>query len=346
MFPATTSGLRHASPFFQGRPGQSAANAAQAPRRGTASPPGLRSCRPPAWPPAGEPRAVASECFTFCESSRLGTLLHMPRRSSRTSLPPTKPLARQPSRIGKLDASALICELRQLHEEAEDPDVERMPTDDEIYGALLYCEKHTAALLKLAPEKRKEAALRRVQLWEFLRERAEIHQARAIADARGAGAQWLELVPVLAVKAPSAAYNKSKRLRAAALRDETPEAEPLRRTPEAVNEAEERIARHQRAERRAEEAARRRHHLLAPVAQRLLDNRDGLVRNEDAEYWLDEVAEVLPHCTTATQMVSLSRYLSAALRALEREEQRTARPVATTDEARLARSAAAELLNR
>ncbi|MER6529054.1 hypothetical protein [Streptomyces sp. NPDC001508] len=266
-------------------------------------------------------------------------------RRARKSPSPTTPLVKQPLRIGTLDAVGVVGELRQLHEDAEDPSVERMPADDEVYGALLYAEKHAGALRRLPPERQKAAALKRVVLWEYLRERAEVHQARAVADARGTGAEWAELAPVLAVKASSAAYNKAKRLRAAALADEAPrDAEPLRRTPEAVIAAENRIARHKQAEQRAQEAVRRRHHILVPVAQRLLDHRDGLVPDEDAEYWLDEMAEVLPSCTTATQMTSLSRYLSAAVRALSRREQRTTLPVATTDEARIALAAAVALV--
>lgn len=264
----------------------------------------------------------------------------------RKSSPPTKPLVRAPGRVGKVDAAAVVSELRELHEEAEDPSVERMPTDDEVFSALLHAEKHAGVLRKLPPEKQRAAALKRVQLWEYLRERAEIHQARAVADARAAGAEWSELAPALAVKAANAAYNKAKRLQAAVLSDDTAHPEPVRRTPEAVVAAEQRLARRREAEQRAQEAARHRHHLLVPVAQRLLDHRDGLVLDEDAEYWLDEVAEVLPNCSTPTQMVGLERYLSAAVRALSKLEQRTARPVTTGDEARLALSAAVECLAR
>ncbi|AWW43612.1 hypothetical protein DN051_41505 (plasmid) [Streptomyces cadmiisoli] len=82
------------------------------------------------------------------------------------------------------------------------------------------------------------------------------------------------------------------------------------------------------------------------MAQRLLDHREGLVLDEDAEYWLDEVAEVLPNCVTGIQMVSLHRYLGAAVRALSRLEQRTARPVTMTDEAGLALSAAAHFVEQ
>ncbi|MET9760000.1 hypothetical protein ABZ016_13225 [Streptomyces sp. NPDC006372] len=260
--------------------------------------------------------------------------------------PPTKPLVKQRTQVGKLDATAVVGELRQLHEDAEDPSVERMPADNETYSALLYAEKHASALRRLPPERQQQAALKRVQLWQYLRERAEIHQARAVADARAAGAEWQQLAPALAVNAANAAYNKAKRLKAAAWMEDAPGAEPVRRTPEAVAATEQRLSRERAAERRAQEAAQRRHQSLMPVAGRLLEQRSGLVLDEDAEYWLDEVAEVLSSCSTPTQMVSLSRYLSAAVRALGNAEKRLALPAATTNEAHLALSAAVAFLEQ
>ncbi|MFJ6651101.1 hypothetical protein ACIQPS_36430 [Streptomyces sp. NPDC091290] len=243
-----------------------------------------------------------------------------------------------------MDAAAVVGELRQLHEDAVDPNVERMPADEEIFGALLYAEKHANALRRLPSEQQRAAALKRVKLWQFLSEQSEVHQARAVNDARAVGAEWQELAPVLAVKAASAAYNKARRLQAAALMEDSPEAEPVRRTPEAVLATEQRRIRQQEAERRAEEAAQQRHHLLMPVAQRLLQHRDSLLLDEDAEYWLDEVAEVLSNCSTPIQTVSLSRYLAAVVRALTNAERHTARPAATTDDARLALAAVAEFV--
>ncbi|MEU6479320.1 hypothetical protein ABZ858_20990 [Streptomyces sp. NPDC047017] len=244
-----------------------------------------------------------------------------------------------------MDAAALVGELRQLHEDAEDPDVERMPADHEVYGALLYAEQRAAALRAQSLEVRRAAALGRVRLWEYLKEQAEPHQARAVDDARAAGVPWAELAPALAVAAPSAAYNKAKRLKASTLTDETPHAHPVRRTPEAVLQAERRLVQEQAAERRAQEAAQRRHEVLVPLAARLLAQRDGLSADEDTDYWFEEIEAVLPHCRTPLQMVSLQRYLSAAVRSLSKQEQRTARPVARTDEAHLALTAAKEFVN-
>lgn len=258
----------------------------------------------------------------------------------------TKPLLKAPVRIGALDARAVVGELRQMHEDAGDPDVERMPADEELFGALLYAERHSQALRRRSAAAQRAAALKRVRLWEYLREQADVHQARAVDDARGSGAQWVELAPALAVNAPSAAYNKAKRLKAVQLVDETPQGRAVRRTPEAVLEAERRIAREQVAERRAQEAAQLQHELLVPVADRLLKERASLRIDEDVEYWLEEIEAVLPHCETPLQMVSLQRYVDAALRALSKLEKRTARPVALTDEAQLALAAAVELRQR
>ncbi|MGV9937182.1 hypothetical protein ACWDY4_42760 [Streptomyces olivaceoviridis] len=265
------------------------------------------------------------------------------KKRARSAIRPTKPLVKTPMRIGSLDAPAVVGELRKIHEDAEDPDVERMPADDELFGALVYAEKHVQALRSQPPEVQRAAALKRVQLWEYLREQTEIHQVRAVEDARRAGAQWIELAPALAVGAPNAAYNKAKRLKAVQLIDETPQAHPVRRTPEAVLSAERRIALEQAAERRAQEAAQRRHELLVPVATRLLEQRESLQCDEDADYWLEEIEAVLPHCQTPLQMLSLNRYLDAALRALLKLEKRTGRSPALTEEARLALAAAVEL---
>ncbi|WP_351233285.1 hypothetical protein [Streptomyces sp. NPDC002133] len=289
-------------------------------------------------------RQPATLPFTECESpSGKGRLIVMAHRTRR-SAGPVKPLLKTPVRIGSLDAAALVGELRQLHEEAEDKDVERMPADGELFQALLYLESHKGALKN--PEARRVAGIKRVQLWEYLREQVDLHQAQAIEDARAANATWADLVPALAVNAASAAYNKAKRLRAAVLSTASHGDRPVRRTPEAVVEVERQIAAQAAAERRAEEEARRRHELVFPVAQRLLEHRAGLTEDEDVIYWLNEVAEVLPRCETPTQKVSLRTYVQAVVRELRKSESRTGRPVATTEEARLAYAAAADLFPR
>ncbi|WP_445520944.1 hypothetical protein [Streptomyces sp. NEAU-174] len=268
----------------------------------------------------------------------------MAGRTSRPSVPATKPLVKPRVRIGNLDAAALVGQLRQLHEDAEDEAVDRMPADEELYQALLHLEAHAGALKHEGA--RREAAVARVKLWEYLREQADIHQSKAVEDAREANVEWTGLVSALAVKTASAAYNKATRLRAAVLTEGSHGSDsPVRRTPEAVLDAERRASLRAAEERRAEQEAARRHGLLAPVAQRLIEHRTGLDDGGDVSDWLDEIAMVLRDCRTPTQIVSLQTYVEAAVRALRKIERTNARPAASTLDARLAYEAAAELVD-
>ena len=264
-------------------------------------------------------------------------------RPSRMPTPPTKPLLKAPVRIGEFNAAAVIGELRCLHAAAEDPDLDQMPADDETYQALLYLEAHAGALKDVSAQR--EAAISRVKLWEYVREQTDIHQVQAIAHARASGVEWAALAPPLAVNSPSAAYNKAVRMRAALLVDPDNTGRVLRRTPEAVLQAERAAAERAAAEHRAQAQAARRHQILAPIAQRLLDHRSGLAVDEDVTYWLDQIDAVLP-CGTPTQFVSLETYVQATVRALRQVERTTAKPAATTIDAQLAYAAALELFQR
>ncbi|MEU2718650.1 hypothetical protein [Streptomyces sp. NPDC007205] len=265
-------------------------------------------------------------------------------RLIRKSAAPTRPLLKVPVRLGAVDTAALIAELRQLHEDAEDENVGRMPADEELYQALLYLEAHSGALK--SEEARRKAAITRVKLWEYLREQADVRQGKAIEDARAAKVEWTALAESLAVNTASAAYNKAKRLRATTLMDPERGDRPVRRTPEAVLVAERRAAAKAAAERRMQEEAARHHALLAPVAQRLIEHRAGLDDDDEVTFWLDQVAAVLPDCETPIQIVSLGRYVEAVVRELRRSERESARPAARTNEARLAYAAATAVLSR
>ncbi|MFD7004427.1 hypothetical protein ACFWA5_51665 [Streptomyces mirabilis] len=206
-----------------------------------------------------------------------------------------------------------------------------MPADEELFRALLHLEAHAGALK--SGEARRKAAITRVKLWEYLREQADVHQSEAIEDARAANAEWAELVPALAVNTPRAAYNKATRLRAAALTDHSHGDRPVRRTPEAVLEVERQAALRAAAERRAQEQAARRHGLVAPVAQRLIEHRAGLEDDGEVTFWLDQIAAVLPSCQTPTQLVSVETYVEAVVRELRKVERTTVRLVASTADA-------------
>jgi hypothetical protein len=267
-------------------------------------------------------------------------------RPTRKSTAPTKPLLKPPIRIGNIDTAAVIGELRQLHEAAEDKNVDRMPADEELFGALLHLETHADALKDERVQR--ESAIKRVRLWEHLREQVDLHQSKAIEQARAAGVQWVDLAPSLAVNAPSAAYNKAKRLQAAVLTEEAARRPvdkngPVRRTPEAVREFERLAAAKAAAQRRAEAEAASRHALLAPLAQRLIEQRAGLDDEREVTYWLDQIAEVLTECRTPTQLVSLETYVKAVVRELRKIERTTARSAASTADAQAAYAAAAKL---
>ncbi|MFD3620664.1 hypothetical protein ACFWWT_36620 [Streptomyces sp. NPDC058676] len=260
-------------------------------------------------------------------------------RSVRRSTSPTKPLLKAPVRIGHLDTAAVIGQLRQLHEQAEDENVDRMPADEELFGALLYLEAHAEALKSV--EARRASAIERVRLWEYLRQQVDVHQSRAVEDARAAQAEWAELASALAVNVPSAAYNKALRLRAAALTNPADPNLPVRRTPEAVLLAEQQAAARAAAERRVEEEASRRHALVVPVARRLLEHRASLDDDDDVTFWLDQIEAVLPHCETPTQLVSLGIYVEAVVRELRKAGLTTSE---TGEDALAAIAAAAELV--
>ncbi|WP_406841920.1 hypothetical protein ACICHK_42965 (plasmid) [Streptomyces sp. AHU1] len=216
-----------------------------------------------------------------------------------------------------------------------------MPADEELFGALLYLEGRARALK--STEARRTAAVERVRLWEYLRQQADIHQVRAVDDARAANAEWAELAPALAVRAPSAAYNKALRLRAAVLSNPADPERPLRRTPEAVLLAEQQAAAKAAAERRAGEEAARRHALLEPAASRLLKHRAELDDDDDVEFWLDQIEAVLPHCETPTQFVSLGIYVEALVREV-RKSSYAERLAVLSENARSAIAAAGQLV--
>ncbi|WP_166026464.1 hypothetical protein [Streptomyces chilikensis] len=263
-------------------------------------------------------------------------------RKKKTARDAAAPLRREPVRLGPVNANALVGELRTVHETAGGAD--GMPDDAEVYAALLWAERNAAQLDEAAPEPRRRAALIRVLLWEHLREQADLHQGRAVEAARTAGATWAELASPLAVRTPSAAYNKAQRLAAATLTDATDHDRPVRRTPEAVAAARLRHAERERAALRRRQAATERHPLVAAAARRLLDHREDLARDDDTDFWLDEAEYVLDDCTTALQQESLERYLAAAVRHLQHHHRTTGEPPATGPEALKAWEAVRDLV--
>jgi hypothetical protein len=150
-----------------------------------------------------------------------------------------------------------------------------------------------------------------------------------VQDAREASAEWAELVRPLAVGAASGAYTKARRLRAAELSGRS-DVGPVRRTPEAVARAEEELAAAERAAHWREQLEKLWKAVTLRAARGLLDVREELRRDEDADYWLDEITAVVKNCRTPRRFASLAVYLSAAVRHLRQLERRTGQPAAAT----------------
>ncbi|MET9111806.1 hypothetical protein [Streptomyces zhihengii] len=218
-----------------------------------------------------------------------------------------------------------------MHEDAEDPRIERMPASEEIYGCLVYLEANAHALRQLPARKQGIAAVKRVLLWQFLRERIDHHQHRAIASARSVEVPWADLAPALAVNSPSAAYNRAQRLQAAQLAEHPAlDGRPVRRTPEAVAVARRTVAAREAEERRRREAAQRRHAAVLEAARGLLRHRAELAPDLDVLDWLDEVAAVIEDCETPVQVVSLETYVRATVRSLRSVERLSGEPSTRT----------------
>lgn len=265
-------------------------------------------------------------------------------RKTRGPVAAAAPLRKTPATAGEADPATLLGELAAAYAAAGARD---MP--DDLLGALRYAERHQGVLAApdsgLSQDAVRKAALNRVRLWEHLRrETAELvdrHQVRAVDAARTAGAEWADLAEPLAVRAASSAATKAKRMRAVDLTD--PAGRRLRRTPEAVDAALAYQEGQAVAALRREAAEQRRRALVTRIATNLLAHRVELAADEEVAYWLDETATVLADCRTPTQVVSLATYVEAAVRHLQRHEQRTGESAAVTEGAVAAYEAACAL---
>ncbi|MGI5353531.1 hypothetical protein ACQEU8_35940 [Streptomyces sp. CA-250714] len=246
----------------------------------------------------------------------------MPSRTRRVPPPAAAPLRQPPTRLRPMDPGAVVAELRELHVAADDATVEQMPADEHPREALLYAERRAHTLTD--PAARRRATLLRVRLWEFLRREADPHQSRAVRDARDAGVHWEDLAEPLGVKkgSASAAESKARRLRATEL-SAMPGALPVRRTPEAVARTEAERAEAERVERLREIREQRRGEATVRLGRELLAVRAELAADEEADYWLDQVAAVVTDCRTPRQIASLGTYVSAALRHLQPVDRHT-----------------------
>lgn len=186
-----------------------------------------------------------------------------------------------------IDPWNLTARLRKLHEDAGDPDVERMPEASDIDGVLLYCERHASALSGKAA---KEAALLCVHLYEYTGDQQKIHQSRAAYRAHDAGATWGEIAGPMRVNSPSGAYQRAVRGEAVDLSYQQGVG-PVRRTPQAVNKIKRELAEAERQRRLRKFTAEERSEDWEVQAKKLLRIRKSLVRDAAGmvSFWLEQI---------------------------------------------------------
>ncbi|MGW2811144.1 hypothetical protein [Streptomyces sp. NPDC001450] len=87
-----------------------------------------------------------------------------------------------------------------------------------------------------------------------------------------------------------------------------------------------------------------------PIAHRLchelLAHRDGLVVDGMAEWWLDDIAEVVDNRTTDLEKANLTDLLVSFVREIHKLARERNQPATTTDEARQAFTAATDFIHR
>lgn len=252
---------------------------------------------------------------------------------------------RPAQRLAGVAPHSLTSRLYELHEEHSRqpgaPDagrdaLARWPGDDALYNVLLWAQDHASHLTGTWAE---EASVLRVQLAQFIRERLDPLQLRAVEDARGSGVPWERLAPALSVDSVNGAYNKTRRL-TVVVRGSTED----RRSPEAARALEQRVAAEfrQRQEREAYEDAR--YPLTDAAARRLLaayERKELCTAPED--YWITELADVIDDRTNPLERANLSLILRNAVAEVRRNAQIGGQEEAATPEARSALTSAASL---
>ncbi|MFJ9909525.1 hypothetical protein ACIRVK_43090 [Streptomyces sp. NPDC101152] len=181
--------------------------------------------------------------------------------------------------------------LRELHELGGDPALERFPASEVLYLVLEHAQTW-AGKLKQPKESLvnvvSEAAVLRAKLWQYLREQADAGQLKAIEDGRAAGVPWNHFAEALCVTSKQGAYQEARRLKAEQVREPGE-----RRTSEVAREHQDRAVAEERAERALLLVQERRFPIARQIGRLLLEDRDGIVLDSWAAYWLGEITETI-----------------------------------------------------
>ncbi|MET7889564.1 hypothetical protein ABZT11_43525 [Streptomyces avermitilis] len=242
---------------------------------------------------------------------------------------------------------ALAARLYELHSRAgrDESYLERWPGDTELVGVLAFGQEHAH---RLTGEAYQQAAVLRIQLADWLRLAADPFQLSAIDDARAGGTSWADIAVALRYvnrqgePNPGSAMNARKRLHVAV------NGKPGdRRQPQVAHLIDQRAAEERIAEQRRIAAGEALYARLDGVARALLEHHGAgeiLEDPDDDGFWWGELAEAVDDRRDAWERANLVSYVRGAVRETQAYTRRTGKPAATTERAREALKAAAELV--
>jgi len=245
------------------------------------------------------------------------------------------PRGKRPAiRLGAIDTGKLVKELRELHEVGGDPALERFPADDELYLVLLHAQRWAGALKQPRGYPVHPAARTGVlcaTLWQYLREQADSRQLAAVEWGRAAGAPWDDFVGPLCVSSRQGALQKADRWKAEQVRQPGE-----RRSPEVARRHAARAAAEEQAANALVRAQERRFPDAQRIARTLLQEREGLVLNDMAAYWLGELAETIDDRAEPTHRMRFVGWLESFVRAIRGHAREHGQSPARTEGARRA----------
>jgi hypothetical protein len=251
---------------------------------------------------------------------------------------------RPPIRLGEIGTGPIVHRLRELHQLGGDPAYERFPDTEELFLVLEHTQRWAGKLKQPQDSPVNvvgEAAVLRATLWQYVREQADAGQLKAVEDGRAAGVPWDHFAEALCVSSKQGAYQKAQRLKAEQVREPGE-----RRAPEVAREYAVRAAAEDRAERALILAQERRFPLAQRIGRLLLEQKDGLVLDSWAEYWLDEVAESIDNRDDAAKRARFTGWVESFVRAVHAHSHEREQPATTTDDAREALAQATEFMHQ
>ncbi|MFC5148898.1 hypothetical protein [Streptomyces aureoversilis] len=244
----------------------------------------------------------------------------------------------KPLRPVLLDTTRTMARFEQRHSTAENPRREEFP-DIEAPGAelsvVLFGSKHKSALPRLA---RRAEAIDRLVLIQQLRLLLDREELAALRDGNEAGATWRQLGDPLGITTKNGTVQRMQRLRVAV------ELGPSALRAPGVLRAHERGV-VQDEDSRSNWVALNCERVRNASAQ-LLHHRAALITDEDADEWLDDLADRLEEPVGPASEASIIVHLRFAVEEIDRAAEEVGQEPASTGEAVAALKAARSLIGR